>query len=262
MKPIQAKKRFGQNFLTDQVVIGRIISSMRLDSDDFFLEIGPGQGAITFQLVDHVKQLNVVEIDRDLVKYLTEHPQGKGIKIYQSDVLKFDFASIDANKSMRLFGNLPYNISTPLLFHLLKFLPLVDDMHFMLQKEVADRIVADPGNKQYGRLSVMLQYHFEVNSLFDIYPTAFYPQPKVTSSFIRLKPIQEKPRVVEDLTVFDEVVRMAFVHRRKTLKNNLKTKLGVSDFDNLQISPTLRAENLSVDNYIKISNYIHEQCKD
>ena len=254
------RKRFGQNFLTDQVVIENIVSAVSPKPSDHLIEIGPGQGALTTPLLAHNPMLTVVEIDRDLADALTRRYASKPtFTLYQGDALKVDFAALSAGQPMRIIGNLPYNISTPLLFHLLSYNSLIIDMHFMLQKEVVDRLAASPGSKNYGRLSVMMQYHGQVQGLFEVPPGAFRPQPKVTSAVVRIAPHQTLPHRAVSTAMFSQIVKLSFQQRRKTLRNSLKklfhetTELSNFDFD---FDLTARPETLSVRDFVTLSNYL------
>ena len=249
-----AKKRFGQNFLRDVHFVRACIDAIRPQANDTLVEIGPGLGALTRPLLAQVPHLHVVEIDRDLIARLhAEFPPAR-MTIHEGDALKFDFASI--GDTLRIVGNLPYNISTPLLFHLADFAEQIRDMHFMLQKEVVARMVAAPSSSDYGRLSVMLQYRFDMVHLFDVPGAAFHPAPKVTSSFVGMRPLHPLPYPARDLAMFAKIVSAAFSTRRKTLRNALKTYLTDHDFAALGIDPILRAENLGVADYVRIANHL------
>ncbi len=251
----QARKRFGQNFLQDEQIIARIMRSINAKVDDNLVEIGPGLGALTEKLLSQVAQLQVVELDRDLIPILrTKFFSYEGLQIYQADALEFDFSQLSNNKSLRLVGNLPYNISTPLIFHLLNSSCLIQDMHFMLQKEVVERLAAGPNSKLYGRLSIMAQYHCQVESLFEVPPSAFSPAPKVDSAIVRLTPYTQKPDVAHNPSQFASIVREAFHMRRKTLKNNLKSRISCEQLAELGIDSSLRPENISLQDYVAISN--------
>ena len=247
-----ARKRFGQNFLTDTMVIDRIIAAINPQPGQSLVEIGPGLGAITDRLLRYVEHLHVIEIDRDLVATLAEK-HGDKLTIHATDVLKFEFANLP-NKPWRIVGNLPYNISTPLLFHLLTYADSITDMYFMLQKEVVTRICAQPNTSNYGRLSIMLQYYCQVDDLFTVPNTAFKPQPKVESAIIRLQPYARKPAVAKDEQKFAVLVKTAFMHRRKTIANNLSTMISAEDLQQLNIDPKCRPQTLSVADFVKISN--------
>ncbi len=270
-KPLQghsARKRFGQNFLVDDDYIDRIIEQIAAHPDDHIVEIGPGLGAITQRLLPpNCKALAVIEIDNDLVERLKNQHDDQ-ITIVHSDVLNVDFAELakritpaaDGSASpMKIVGNLPYNISSPLLFHLSRFMPLISEIHVMLQKEMAQRIYAESGTKHYGRLSVMMQYHFDVALGFHLPPGAFHPPPKVDSSFIELHPRQSISLVCDDIELMSSVVNEAFQQRRKTLRNTLKNRLKDEDFEQLAIDPSQRPDALSVDDYVRISNYLSAQ---
>lgn len=250
-----AKKRFGQNFLRDAHFVRACIEAIRPQASDTLVEIGPGLGALTRPLLAQLPHLHVVEIDRDLIAKLhAEFPPAR-MTIHAGDALKFDFSTI--GDKLRIVGNLPYNISTPLLFHLADFSERIRDMHFMLQKEVVERMVAAPSSSDYGRLSVMLQYRFDMMHLFDVPGAAFHPAPKVTSSFVRMQPIYPLPNPARDPAMFAKIVSAAFSTRRKTLRNALKAHLTDHDFAALGIDPTLRAENLAVADYVRIANHLH-----
>ena len=247
----QPRKRFGQNFLVDHRIINQIISTISPKNDDSIIEIGPGKGAITFPIIEHLDHLSVIEIDRDLVSMLKSKEQEK-LTIYQADALTFDFSQIP-NK-LRVIGNLPYNISSPLLFHLLDYRKQIIDMTFMLQKEVVDRIVAPPGNKTYGRLSVMMQAFYEVELMFVVPKESFEPQPKIESAILYLK-TREQP-LVKNSKPLEEIVKLAFSQRRKTLKNCLKSVLNQSQ---TEIDLSQRAEMLSTENFVTLMNDYEKQ---
>jgi 16S rRNA (adenine1518-N6/adenine1519-N6)-dimethyltransferase len=256
------KKNLGQHFLTDKGVIEQIVHSVDAKPDDVLVEIGPGQGAITFPLLKRHGRLTVIEFDRDLITPLSEaaHPLGE-LTIVHKDVLKVDFDKLAGEGRIRLVGNLPYNISTPILFHVLEHCEHVQDMHFMLQKEVVDRMAAAPGSKVYGRLSVMLQAVCDVMPLFDVPPHSFNPPPKVDSSVVRLIPKQRADIGIDDPKLFEAVVRDAFSQRRKTLRNALSKQCGSEQLQAVGIKPELRAEQLSVGKFIELSNYLARQPK-
>jgi 16S rRNA (adenine1518-N6/adenine1519-N6)-dimethyltransferase len=249
-----AKKRFGQNFLTDQAIITSLIESINPKSDETIVEIGPGLGALTKPILQKINHLNVVEIDRDIVTWMQNEYAKNSVTIHNIDALKFDFAMLGSN--IRVVGNLPYNISTPILFHLLDNLTHISDMHFMLQKEVVERMVAEPSIPAYGRLSVMLQYHLAMEYLITVPPEAFEPAPKVESAFVRCIPHATKPYIADDASLFAKIVMAAFGQRRKTIRNTLKDFLNDQDFLALNLSSQLRAENLSTAQFVTISNYI------
>ena len=233
------RKRFGQHFLHDPRVLARIVDALHLSSSDFVVEIGPGEGALTYLLLDKLKEVEVVEIDRDLAARFS----GDRIKVHAADALEFDFARFP--KGMRIVGNLPYNISTPLLFHLAGFADRVRDMHFMLQLEVVARMVAAPSTPEYGRLSVALQARFRMEKLFNVAKGAFRPPPKVESAVVRLIPLEQPLRVDDDL------LRQAFSRRRKQLRNALP--FAEADYARLGIDPKLRPENLSPQDYARLT---------
>ncbi|MEY8203764.1 MAG: 16S rRNA (adenine(1518)-N(6)/adenine(1519)-N(6))-dimethyltransferase RsmA [Bermanella sp.] len=255
----QARKRFGQNFLHDDNVIRNIVKSIRPKVGENIVEIGPGMGAITEQLLDATEgYLNVVELDRDLIPGLNvkffNHP---GFKVHEADALQFDFEKLKTDeRPLRIVGNLPYNISTPLIFHLLSFAGTVKDMHFMLQKEVVQRMAAGPGENNYGRLSIMAQYFCDVQHLFDVGPAAFKPAPKVDSAIVRLVPYQTLPHPVKDHRTLENVVRTSFSMRRKTLRNNLKKVISSEQLEKLGIDPSLRPERLALADFVAISDYV------
>ena len=254
-----ARKRFGQNFLVDQQVISDIVNAVAPKRDDCVVEIGPGLGALTDPLLQRLDHLHVVEIDRDIVARLKPRYSPKKLTIHEGDALDFDFSSLvdQSGKKLHVVGNLPYNISTPLLFHLAGFAECVHDMHFMLQKEVVERLVAEPGTSDFGRLSVMLQYRFVMDWLLDVPPECFSPAPKVDSAVVRLIPRPPDELSARDEARFAAVVSAAFGQRRKMLRNNLKGILGDDGFAALGIAPTARAEELSVADYIRIANSLH-----
>ncbi len=250
----KAKKQFGQNFLVDQNIIADIVRAIRPQPDDSMVEIGPGLGALTRPLLKTLNSLHVVEIDRDIIARLkTDYPQDR-IVIHEGDALKFDFAQLPA--PLRIVGNLPYNISSPLLFHFAAYAERITDMHFMLQNEVVERMVAEPSTPAYGRLSVMLQYRFYMEKLLDVPPQSFRPAPKVDSAIVRMVPLPGDKIAVQDEVLYAKVVAAAFGQRRKTLRNTLKDHLTEDDFALLGIDPQLRAENLGVDAFTRIANHL------
>ena len=248
------RKRFGQHFLHERGVITRIVDELDLQTNDLVVEIGPGLGALTDYLLPKLDHLHVVELDRDLAKLLRERYAADKLTVHEGDALEFDFAQF--GQALRLVGNLPYNISTPLLFHFAKFRGLLRDGHFMLQREVVDRMVAAPSSAAYGRLSVSLQLDFEMKSLFRIGPGAFTPAPKVESAIVRLIPLRVKPFDLLDRDLFAAIVSRAFTQRRKTLRNSLRDYLSPEDFAVVDIDPMARAENLGVADYVRISNMV------
>lgn len=253
----RARKRFGQNFLNDANIIERIVRSINPKEDDNILEIGPGQGALTGPLLEACPSLNVIEIDQDLIPILlAQFAKYNHFKIHKQDALKFDFESLAQKKPLRIVGNLPYNISTPLIFHLLSFQESIFDMHFMLQKEVVERMAARENEPQYGRLSVMVQYYCEVEHLFGVPPECFNPQPKVDSAIVKLIPHKTIPFIANDTQLFNKLVNLCFQQRRKTLRNSLKQLLDKEQIESLSIDTSLRPENISLKEYVEISNYI------
>ncbi|MDP0588554.1 MAG: 16S rRNA (adenine(1518)-N(6)/adenine(1519)-N(6))-dimethyltransferase RsmA [Candidatus Endonucleobacter bathymodioli] len=256
----KARKRFGQNFLHDQAVIHRIIRSINPREGDRLIEIGPGQGALTEGLLDGAKDLDIIEIDRNLIPELASRfGLNPGVRIYEADALKFDFYSLKTDERLlRLVGNLPYNISTPLIFHLLSFNELIRDMHFMLQREVVLRLVATPGGKNYGRLSIMTQYYCGAEYLFTVGPESFKPAPKVESAIVRLTPHAALPYPCKNIVALEIIVRDAFGQRRKTLANSLKNHLRIDDFQNLGIDSSARPERLSLADFVKIADYLED----
>ncbi|MBK7465301.1 MAG: 16S rRNA (adenine(1518)-N(6)/adenine(1519)-N(6))-dimethyltransferase RsmA [Betaproteobacteria bacterium] len=254
MKEHVARKRFGQNFLVDSGIIAAIVSAIGPQKDQMLVEIGPGLGAITEPLMARLDHLHVVEIDRDLIARLKKQHTPERMTIHEGDALNFDFATI--GKDLRLVGNLPYNISTPLLFHLASYVGIVHDMHFMLQKEVVERMVAVPGETDFSRISVMLQYRFHIEWLIDVPPESFDPPPKVQSAFVRLIPKDVSELNAKDPAKFAQVVQTAFSQRRKMLRNTLKSILSDAGFAELGIVPTCRAEDVTVEDYVRIANYL------
>jgi len=244
-RPPLAKKRFGQNFLHDQNIIARIIHAISPKPGQALIEIGPGRGALTKPLLAAGEKLQVIELDRDVIPFLQAHCEHHpGLVIHQRDALKVDFPSLAPGQPLRVVGNLPYNISTPLLFHLLQFADHIRDMHFMLQKEVVDRMVAKPGGGDYGRLTVSLAARAECVSLFRVSPGAFHPAPKVYSAVVRVRP-RPAPFAIPDFGVYDRIVTAAFGQRRKTLSNALKGLLDSDQIRAANVDPSLRAERLS-----------------
>lgn len=255
MKITRAKKHLGQNFLQDKRVIHAIIAAIDPKPEQTIIEIGPGLGALTRELLAITHALHVIEIDADLIPLLIPHCQGLGeLLVHQADVLTVDFNQFYHNeKKLRIVGNLPYNISTPVLFHLLKYQPIIEDMHFMLQKEVVTRICASPGGKEYGRLSVMVQYHCETEALLQVPPSAFHPVPKVHSAIVRLRPRAILPLTSLQHEKFTLIVRQAFNHRRKTLQNSLRNFVTPEQWQLTSIDPLLRPEQLTVQNFIQLA---------
>ncbi len=252
------RKRFGQNFLRDPDYIGRILAAIAPESGDHCVEIGPGDGALTLPLAEAAGRLDCVELDRDLARRLESRLAGKEhVQVHCRDILKFDLAELGGNPGgLRIIGNLPYNISTPVLFHLLKLSHWINDMTFMLQREVVERMTASPGSRNYGRLSVMLAYHCEVERQFHVPPEAFRPKPKVHSAVVRLRPHHPRPLRAADEKVFAAVVRTAFGQRRKTLRNGLKSLAAAEVLGRLPIDLGARPEQLGLADYVRISDAI------
>lgn len=275
-----ARKRFGQNFLVATDIIHEIIDAIAPRAGDTVVEIGPGLGALTEPLLSRMDHLHVVEIDRDLIARLHQRWPGDRLTVHEGDALAFDFSALKADGRLKIVGNLPYNISSPLLFHLVESSPVVYDMHFMLQKEVVDRMVAEPGSGDFGRLSVMLQYHYHMECLFTVPPESFEPPPKVMSAIVRLIPRDKSqiesskkvgtPRVpptgrtgdtamgdallAKDEVLFSRIVAAAFSQRRKMLRNTLREFFSEADLATLNIQPTARAEELGVEDYVRLAN--------
>ncbi len=255
----RARKRFGQNFLQDANIIQNIIACIGIKPQQNIVEIGPGMGALTEPLLAETNgNLAVIELDRDLVPILrTKFFNYPDLTIYQADALKFDFQQLaTADAPLRIVGNLPYNISTPLIFHLLNFTHIIKDMYFMLQKEVVERLSAAEGNRNYGRLSVMVQYHCKVTALFDVPPEAFFPKPKINSAIVQLMPYKQLPIIANDYKCLENVVRTAFSKKRKTLRNNLKELITDQQLINIGIDPSVRAEALPPEDFVRISNIL------
>jgi 16S rRNA (adenine1518-N6/adenine1519-N6)-dimethyltransferase len=251
----QPRKRFGQNFLQSAQVIEDIVRAIAPVRDDNIIEIGPGKGAITLPLLKRVNALTVIEIDRDLHGLLQALPEANDkLTLINEDALTIDFSQF--GKHLKVVGNLPYNISTPLILHLLHYHADIDEMYFMLQKEVVDRLVSPEGSKQYGRLSVMVQYYCEADSLFEVPPEVFFPKPKVDSAVVRLCPHKNPPFVDVDFKDLERLVATAFSMRRKTLANNLKPLLSRTEIESLGIDPGMRPEQLPVEKYAIIAKYI------
>lgn len=256
----QARKRFGQNFLHDPGVIERIIRAIHPKPDDALVEIGPGLGALTEEMLAVNPNLQVVELDRDLIPVLrTKFFNYPNFRIHEADALKFDFGELVDEKPLRIIGNLPYNISTPLIFHLLAHSGVVQDMHFMLQKEVVQRMAAVPGDNNYGRLGIMAQYFCRVQPLFEVGPGAFRPAPKVDSAIVRLVPHHTLPHPAKDYKLLQAVVRTAFSARRKTLRKALAGMVSVEQLNSVGINDGLRPENLSLADYVTIADLLADE---
>lgn len=253
------KKRFGQHFLHDQYVLQQITSAINPQANESIIEIGPGAGALTKHLLPELNTLTVIELDRDLIPALKKLGENSNceLAILNQDVLEVDFTQIDTdtNNSLRIVGNLPYNISTPVIFKCLESSNIISEMIFLLQKEVVERLTAAPGSKSYGRLSVMTQYHCQTDYLLDVGPEAFTPPPRVDSALVKLKP-RDKPLRLLEHKMLQTVVRNAFSQRRKTITNSLKTLISVSEIEALKINPKLRPEQLSVEQFVDLSNHV------
>ncbi len=251
----QARKRFGQHFLTSSDAIERIVSAVAPQEGETVVEIGPGQAAITAPLADSATTLHAIEFDRDLITKLRRQFQDRAnVIIHEADALQFDFSTL--GDELRIVGNLPYNISTPLLFHLLTFRNIVTDMHFMLQKEVVDRMAATPGVKDYGRLTIMLGCQLEIVPLFDVPPDAFSPPPKVMSSVVRMRPLPHDHFDIQDTHKLEQIVRQAFSRRRKTLRNALQGLASEADLEAAGLEPGKRPEQIPVDGWISLANVL------
>lgn len=248
------RKRFGQNFLVDDGIINGIINAIAPQRADNLVEIGPGLGALTAPLLARVEHLHAIEIDRDLIARLRENDSADRLTIHEGDVLEFDFAGL--GRDLRVVGNLPYNISTPLLFRFAEFAGLIRDAHVMLQREVVERMVAAPGDSAFSRLSVMLQYRFDMEMLLDVPPESFTPAPRVESAVVRLMPFAILPHPARDEAVFSSVVARAFSQRRKTLRNTLKGVIADAGFARLDINPGARAQELSVADFVRIADAV------
>jgi 16S rRNA (adenine1518-N6/adenine1519-N6)-dimethyltransferase len=251
-----ARKRFGQNFLHDQHVLGSITDSINPREGDAMVEIGPGLAAMTDQLLRSLKHMHVVELDRDLVARLEKRYPPERLTIYSCDALKFDFGSIPVpdGQKLRVVGNLPYNISSPLLFHLAEYVDRVQDQHFMLQKEVVERMVAEPGSKVYGRLSVMLQWRYHMQLLFVVPPEAFDPPPKVESAIVRMIPVAQP--LACDRQTLEAVVQKAFSQRRKVIRNCLSGMFTEEQIIAAGIAPTARPETVGLEGYVALANLL------
>jgi 16S rRNA (adenine1518-N6/adenine1519-N6)-dimethyltransferase len=254
-----ARKRFGQNFLFDEYVIDQIVTAIAPQSGQNLVEIGPGLGALTEPIAAVVEHLTVVELDRDLAKRLREHPfiQNK-LTVIEEDALKFDFASLAGAGKMRIFGNLPYNISTPLMFHLFRYSEHIDDMHFMLQLEVVKRLCATHTDSLYGKLSVMARYYCEAIPVVMVPPSAFKPAPKVDSAVVRLVPHSKPPVDLHSVQSLQDVVASAFNQRRKTIRNSLKNLISEASLATLDIDAERRAQTLSLAEFASIANHVYE----
>lgn len=254
----RARKRFGQNFLKDAGIIDRILRSIHAVSSDHLLEIGPGQGALTEGLLASDARLDVIELDQDLIPLLKlKFGLNPLFTLHQGDALKFDIgALVKADEKLRVVGNLPYNISTPLIFHLLSYHHAIHDMHFMLQKEVVERMAAEPGSGDWGRLTIMVQYFCQVEHLFNVPPECFTPAPKVDSAIVRLTPHQTLPYPAKDHQLLELLVREAFNQRRKTLRNTLKRLLSVEEIESVNVDSSLRPEQISLAEFVRLADQL------
>ncbi|WP_438971202.1 16S rRNA (adenine(1518)-N(6)/adenine(1519)-N(6))-dimethyltransferase RsmA [Methylophaga sp.] len=257
----RARKRFGQNFLHDEGVVESILAAISPEKGQHLVEIGPGRAALTKPLLSHCDWLDVIELDRDLVPLLQKQLRHPHLTIHEADALRFDYRSLQKNDELlRIIGNLPYNITTPLLFHLLEQGDCIEDMCFMLQREVVERICAQPGNKQYGRLSIMIQHQCDAELLFIVPPEAFEPAPKVESAIIYLQPRKHRVGGSVDLDIMGKVVTAAFSQRRKTIANTLKNMVTIEDFERVGIDPAQRPETVSVSAFVALTKaYIEKQ---
>ena len=255
------RKRFGQNFLIDDQIITDIVNAVAAQPDSCVVEIGPGLAALTRPLLDRVDHLHVVEIDRDIVSRLQRQFRPERLTIHQGDALAYDFGALatELGGKLKIVGNLPYNISTPLLFHLAGFAEQVIDMHFMLQKEVVERMVAAPGDSENGRLSIMLQYRFDMEWLIDVPPESFDPPPKVDSAVVRMMPRPVSELGAADADLLSRVVAAAFSQRRKMIRNTLKGMADEATLTACGITPTARAEDLGVADFVRLTNHLHQQ---
>jgi len=253
------RKRFGQNFLTDQSVLHDIISAIAPHKDDAMVEIGPGLAAMTRLLLESLDQMHVVELDRDLVARLSKQFDPRRLHVHSADALQFDFTTIPVppGRKLRVVGNLPYNISSPLLFHLATLAPLVQDQHFMLQKEVVERMVAEPGSKAFGRLSVMLQWRYHMQLMFVVPPTAFDPPPRVDSAIVRMIPLAQPLECRQAL--LEEVVTKAFTQRRKVIRNSVAGVLDEVDLVAAGIDPQARPETVSTAQFVALANVLERK---
>lgn len=251
------RKQFGQNFLEDASIIQKIVASINPNKNDHLVEIGPGLGALTAAILPLSGTLDAIEIDRDLATLLKKKYQTfEQLTIFNADALTFDFGRLPKTptEKIRIFGNLPYNVATPIMLHLLQYMTIIEDLHFMVQKEVAERLVATNNTKDYGRLSVMVQYFCEATSLFEVLPEAFYPRPKVTSMVISLVPRKALLPLPVGIQTLEHVVKIAFNQRRKMLRNSLQPVISAAALEKLGINPQLRAENLTVADFVTIAN--------
>ncbi|WP_413285267.1 16S rRNA (adenine(1518)-N(6)/adenine(1519)-N(6))-dimethyltransferase RsmA [Vibrio sp. MA40-2] len=254
----KARKRFGQNFLNDPYVIDGIVSAINPLPGQNLVEIGPGLGALTEPVGKEVDKFTVIELDRDLAERLRNHPDlASKLTIHEGDAMKFDFTQlVKPNNKLRIFGNLPYNISTPLMFHLFEFHKEISDMHFMLQKEVVNRLAAGPGSKTYGRLTVMAQYYCKVVPVLEVPPSAFIPPPKVDSAVVRLIPYEKLPYPANSLKWLETVCKTGFNQRRKTVRNCYRGLLDIEILEQLGVNPGMRPENLTLKQFVDMANWL------
>jgi len=260
----RSRKRFGQNFLTDENVIYQIIDSIAPRSSDHLVEIGPGKGALTQPLLDSGGVLDAIELDRDLAVYLRKKFASRdNFTLYNEDALYFNLSTLPIpNEKLRIVGNLPYNISTPLIFRLLEQFRYLEDMHFMLQKEVVDRLTATPGSKNYGKLSVIIQYYSTIEQLFEVPAACFSPAPRIISAAVQLVPRKEFIIKVDNIEVFRKVISKSFSMRRKTLRNNLKGLVSIEELSSLGIEPGRRAETLELEEFAQLANFLNQKLTD
>jgi len=251
---LKAKKRFGQNFLVDRYFISKIIKEINPKEGNNILEIGPGKGAITDPILKKINHISVIEIDPDMIKILKNKISPRNISILAEDILSINNEYFE--KFNKIIGNLPYYIATEIILKLTKIDSPSFELYFMVQKEVAERITSKPSNKSFGRLSVILQYYFDTELLFEIPPEAFSPEPKITSAFVRLIRKKRVSHKVIDKDSFEQIIKIAFSQKRKTIKNNFKNILFDKDFLNLKISSKIRAETLTIEQFIKLENYV------
>lgn len=259
MRDTAPRKRFGQHFLTDTALVERMVRAIAPTDDQTLVEIGPGRGALTLPLLDAIHHLHVVELDRDLISRLQHTISPQRLTIHAADALRFDFAALADSRKIRVVGNLPYNISTPLLFHLIDQIGAVEDMHFMLQKEVVDRLTAMPGTPDWGRLSVMVQYFCQAEYLFFVPPGAFSPPPRVDSAVVRLTPWPTPPHPVRDLRLFRQLVNQAFSQRRKVVSNALKSLLTGPQIAAAGVDPGKRPDAISLAEFVALANHVADQ---
>ena len=254
---IKAKKKYGQNFLIDSSVIKNIVNLINPQDEDAILEIGPGLGSLTFPILDKIKKIDVIEIDSDMVNFLNNSKYSKKINIHTNDILKIQDNFF--NNFNKIIGNLPYYISSEILIKICKINNKNKKIYFMLQKEVAERISSPPGNKIYGRLSIVIQYFYDVEKLFDVAPNSFNPPPKINSSIVELIPKKEFKEKILNFVNFEKITKLAFGQKRKTIKNNFREVLSEADFEILNINPQNRPETLGVDDFVRIENYMDKR---